>query len=145
MVWSWYSTLLFVTSVWLKAVIICCIKRVTNTFCIYCSCGNKVYSVNADGSLRWISKEYGPTPPNYGVLPSPSIHPKGYVFIIHYNHTIVLAFSTVDGSLYKSYDIPHLLYLEPPILVGDALMYLMGYSASESSDTVIYAMELSLF
>lgn len=106
------------------------------------SCGNRVYSVNADGSLRWISKEYGSTPPNYGILLPPAIHPKGYVFIIHYNHTTVLAFSTDDGSLYQSYEVPHLLYLEPPILLGNALMYLMGYTTAENPDSVIYAVKI---
>ena len=54
-----------------------------------------------DGKLRWHSAVYG-----YQDLPSHlpvSIHPDGTVYYVTINQTSILALSSQDGSLIKSY------------------------------------------
>ena len=112
------------------------------------SCGNQVFSIFPNGSLRWIS----PATANAAStrILSPSIHPDGYVYYFHNvvdhenNATIqVLALSTKDGSLHKKYNIRQTYYIEPPILLGRRVMYLVGISSLDPIETfVIYSVEL---
>lgn len=91
----------------------------------YYSCGNQVYSVYPNGSLRWISEVYGE--PNRYFSISPSLHPRGILYFIHSNESALIALSTQDGSFHKLYEIVPLPYLEPPIIVGDSMIYLFGF------------------
>ena len=60
------------------------------------------------------------------------------------NATIqVLALSTKDGSLHKKYNIRQTYYIEPPILLGRRVMYLVGINSLDPIETfVIYSVEL---
>lgn len=89
------------------------------------SCGNQAYSVYPNGTLRWISDAIENSTLNS--VNSPSIHPAGYIYFIHNDDTKVITLSAKDGSLYKVYDIKQLGYLEPPILLGNQMMYLLGF------------------
>ena len=71
-------------------------------------------------------------PPSLGSTPSPSLHPKGIVYFIYSNATasFITSLSTKDGSRIKEYSVVQLGYLEPPIIVGDSFMYLVGFLGS---------------
>lgn len=87
-----------------------------------------MFSLNTDGSLRWLSKKFGNS--TLGSVTPPSIHPEGIVFFIHQNGTVVYCLATKDGSLSKSYGVPKLGYFEPPLLVGSKFMYIVGFQDS---------------
>ena len=92
------------------------------------SCGNQAYSVYPNGSLRWISEVYGEPNPYFSI--SPSLHPGGLLYFIHSNESVLIALSTQDGLLHKWYEITSLPYFEPPIIVGDSMIYLFGFAES---------------
>eukprot|EP00731_Ephydatia_muelleri_P034084 Em0047g3a len=94
----------------------------------YYSCGNQAYSVYPNGSLRWISEVYGEPNPYFSI--SPSLHPGGLLYFIHSNESVLIALSTQDGLLHKWYEITSLPYFEPPIIVGDSMIYLFGFAES---------------
>lgn len=96
-----------------------------------------MFSIFPNGSLRWISKAIGNATQNS--VTTPSIHPDGYVYYIHNNQTKVVVLSTKDGSLHKEYNVVELGYLEPPILLGREVMYLLGF---QGSSIVIYPVKL---
>jgi hypothetical protein len=91
---------------------------------VYYNCGNQVISLDKIGNLRWSSAEFGNATANS--VTSLSIHPHGIVYFIHNNHTMMAALSTSSGRLIRSYSIENLGYLEPPILLGDSFVYLVG-------------------
>ena len=90
-----------------------------------------------DGKLRWRSAVYG-----YQDLPSHlpvSIHPDGTVYYITINQTSILALSSQDGSLIKSYTgRKDVSIIQPPILVGNDYMYIVGIAPH--STAVLYPM-----
>ena len=103
-----------------------------------CSCGNQVYSMFPNGTLRWISKAIGNGTLNS--VNSPSVHPAGHIYFIHNDDTRVVALSAKDGSLYKVYSLTEQLgFLEPPILLGNEMMYLLGF---KGSTIAIYTVKL---
>ena len=82
-----------------------------------------------NGTLRWISDAIGNSTLNS--VNSPSVHPGGYIYFIHNDDSKVVALSAKDGSLHKAYDIAEPLgFLEPPILLGNQMMYLIGFKGS---------------
>ena len=91
---------------------------------VYFNCGNQVISLDKKGNLRWASKIFGNATANS--VTSPSLHPSGVLYFIHNNHTSLIALSTSTGDLVGSYNIENLGYLEPPILLGDSFIYLIG-------------------
>lgn len=93
-----------------------------------CSCGNQMFSLNSNGSLRWQSKKFGNS--TLGSVTPPSIHPDGNAYFIHQNGTVVYCLATKDGSLDKTYSTPRLGYFEPPVLVGSKFMYLTGFDGN---------------
>lgn len=100
------------------------------------SCGNQVFSVTSNGNLRWRSDIYGTQelPPHLPV----SIDPDGTIFYVTINQTNVLALSSQDGSLLKSYTSrPGTIINQPPILVGNNYMYIAGREWTQAT-TVIY-------
>ena len=93
------------------------------------SCGNRGYSIYPNGTLRWISNAIGNGTLNS--VNSPSVHPAGHIYFIHNDDTKVVALSAKDGSLHKVYDITEQLgFLEPPVLLGDQMMYLLGFKGN---------------
>ena len=96
------------------------------------SCGNQVISVYQNGKLRWKSDPIGEPGPNS--ITSPSIHPReNTIYFIHNSQTNVYALNSEDGSLRKSYSVPRLGYLEPPLIVESGFMYLIGFNGSSIS------------
>lgn len=91
----------------------------------YFSCGNQMFSLNSKGKKRWASPIFGSKKNNTCGGWSPSLHPKGYVYFIHSNKTVMFSLSTADGSvanIYKgSTNTSQFTY--PPILVGEKFMY----------------------
>ena len=79
--------------------------------------------------------------PNIYFSISPSLHPKGLVYFIHSNESVLISLCIQDGSLHKMYDIASLGYLEPPIIVGDNLVYLFGFT--DSSSVVMYPLMIT--
>ncbi len=94
----------------------------------YYSCGNVVFSVNMNGSLRWKCKEFGYT--ENDILVSVSVHPKGYVFFIpfeDFKEIGIITLSTENGSLVHTYHAATTGQIySPPILVGDSFMYIVA-------------------
>lgn len=69
-----------------------------------------------------------------------SIHPDGTLFYVHFNQSSVLALSSQDGSLIKSYSSKADVAInQPPILVGDKYMYIVGLAPH--STAYIYPMK----
>ena len=92
------------------------------------SCGNQVFSLFPNGYLRWASHKFGNS--SRGITVSPSIHPLGKIFFIHDNQKEVYQMDIDDGRNVKVYQVPELGYLEPPLLLGDVMMYIMGFNGS---------------
>ena len=89
----------------------------------YYSCGNQVYSVDANGNKRWSSKIFGSETYNTCDAYNPSIHPSGYVYFVHSKNTEMYALSTKDGSLVSTYTAEDRIFISPPALVGKELLY----------------------
>ena len=103
-----------------------------------CSCGNQIFSVTSDGSFRWRSAVYGneELPPHIPV----SIHPDGTLYYVTINQSSILALSSQDGSLLKTYSSRSGISIDqPPILVGNDYMYIVGRTTY--STTVIYPIQ----
>ena len=92
----------------------------------YYNCGNRLFSVDAQGRLRWVSAPLGNATLNS--VTSPAVHRSGFVFFIHNDHSTLYALSSSTGELLYTYRIPVLGYTEPPMLLGDAIIYLSGLS-----------------
>ena len=107
------------------------------------SCGNQIFSIYPNGTLKWISPPIGKYVWNFATN-SPSIHPNGYIYAIHNDCTKVIAVKSKDGSLYQVYNIPDPLgFFEPPILLGQEMMYLIGFVNTSVDDSIsIYPMKL---
>ena len=97
-----------------------------------CSCGNRAFAVNSNGTVLWQSQQFGTSgyPFDTQLKLSPSIHPKGLLYFIDVSSTKLIALSTADGSLVKVYPIPEVVAtdngcIEPPILVGDEVVYVI--------------------
>ena len=96
------------------------------------SCGNQIFSVYSNGSLRWKSKVFGKQelPPHI----NPAIHPDGTIFYVTMNGTTIIAFSALDGTIIKSYSgREDVETVQPPILVGDKYMYIAGRNVDSSA------------
>lgn len=89
-----------------------------------------------NGKLRWRSSLYG-----YEDLPQHlpvSIHPDGTIYYVTINQTSILALSSQDGSLIKSYTGRRDVSInQPPILVGN-YMYIVGVAPYTTA--VLYPM-----
>lgn len=98
----------------------------------YYNCGNQIFSVYSNGSLRWKSKVFGKQelPPHI----NPAIHPDGTIFYVTINGTTIVTFSAVDGTIIKTYSgREDVEMVQPPILVGDKYMYIAGRNVDSSA------------
>ena len=99
----------------------------------YYSCGQQVVSLYAtNGSLRWRSKQATPDY-NLGNPPlPPSLHiEKGLLYFVS-AMGLISVLSMEDGESVGDIKIPTTsTVMHPPILVGDAFMYLLTHGAGD--------------
>ena len=101
----------------------------------YFSCGNQVYSIDSKGNKRWFSSIFGKEKNNTCGSWSPSLHPKGFVYFIHSNKTVMYSLSTTDGSVASIYkgSTNTTQFTYPPILVGEKFFYVVMGSPTVKS------------
>ena len=52
------------------------------------------------------------------------------MYFFHSDGGALLALSTQDGLLHKRYEITPLSYYEPPLIVGNSMIYLFGFAGN---------------